>query len=394
MIARIFILIILATLLPDIYLYRRYIRRRVDMSAWLHLLWWLPGAVMIAVTVGYAMIDNFAPDNLTLFNVYLFMLGLIVLPKLLFVLSSLVGRLVRRVCGGRRNWGNYAGLLLVLGELYVLFGGSMIGNDRLKVQHVTILFDDLPEAFDGYRIVQFSDAHLGSMRSELLERAVDGMNSLAPDMIVFTGDMQNMRPQELPRHSAVLSRLHATDGVFSVLGNHDYTQYVPKLPLAQKARNQRLTCDFQRSLGWNLLLNDRRVIHRGQDSIVIAGEENDGRPPFPQKANLRRTLDGVEAGAFVVMLQHDPSAWRRSILPKSRVQLTLSGHTHGGQISLFGVRPTQLVGKEDAGLYREGNRALYVSTGLGGFVPFRFHMDPEIVEITLKRSSGSQAKHK
>lgn len=385
MIARIFIFIILATLLPDIYVYRRYLRHRFDLTSWQHLLWWLPGAVMIAFTVVYAMIDDFAPANLTWFNIYLFTLCLVVVPKLLFVIASLVGRLVRRVCGLRRNWGNYVGIFLVLGELYVLFTGTMIGNDRLCVKRVTIEFADLPAAFDGYRIVQFSDIHLGSMRTELLSRAVAETNSLHPDMVVFTGDIQNMRPQELTPHAPILARLRARDGIYSVLGNHDYTQYVPKLPEKQKRENERLTRSFQTALGWNLLLNDRCILRRGTDSLVIAGEENDGLPPFPNKSNIVKTLHGINSRSFVVMLQHDPSAWRRSILPDSRVQLTLSGHTHGGQMSLFGLRPTELVGKEDAGLYREGTRMLYVSTGLGGFVPFRFHMDPEVVEITLKR---------
>lgn len=384
MIARIFLLIILATILPDTYIYRRYLRRRTDLALWLHLLWWLPGAAMTALTLTYAMIDDFAPANLTMFNAYLFLIGLVVVPKVLFVLSSLAGRLVRRVFRVRRNWGNYIGLLLVLGELYVLFMGSMVGPDRLRVRRVEIEFADLPQAFDGYRIVQFSDAHLGSMRTELLERAVAEANALHPDMIAFTGDLQNMRPQELPRFAPILARLHAADGAYSVLGNHDYTQYVPKLSDAQKRRNERLTRDFHVAVGWNLLLNDRRVLRRGADSIVVAGEENDGLPPFPQKADLGKTLRGISPRSFVVLLQHDPSAWRRSILPQSHVQLTLSGHTHGGQMSIFGLRPTRLIGKEDAGLYRDGGRSLYVSTGLGGFVPFRFHMDPEIVEITLR----------
>ena len=376
----------MAALLPDIYIYRRYLRHRFDLGLWQRLLWWLPGAAMVALTLVYAMIDNFAPDNLTWFNIYLFMLGLVVVPKVLFVLSSLTGRLVRRVFGLRRNWGNYAGLLLVLWQLYVLFTGSMIGTDRLAVNEVTIEFDDLPAAFDGYRIAQFSDIHLGSMRTELLERAVAEINKQHPDLIAFTGDIQNMRPQELTRFAPVLARLKAKDGVYSVLGNHDYSQYMPKLDEAHKRVNERLTRSFQTSIGWNLLLNDNRIIRRSADSIVVAGEENDGRPPFPQKADLGKTLRGVSAQSFVVMLQHDPSAWRRSILPKSKAQLTLSGHTHGGQASFFGWRPTELLGREDAGLYREGNRALYVSTGLGGFVPFRFHMDPEVVVITLKKS--------
>lgn len=384
MIARIFILIILATLLPDIYIYSRYLRRRFDLAPPQRLLWWIPGTVVTAFTLVYSMIDDFAPANLTLFNAYLFLLGLAVLPKVLFVLSSLAGRAARRLFGLRRNWGNYVGLVLVLGELYVLFTGTMSGPDHLRVRRVTIESSDLPRAFDGYRIVQFSDIHLGSMRAELLERAVTEMNSLRPDLVAFTGDIQNMRPQELVRYAPTLARLHAADGVYSVLGNHDYTQYVPRLSAEQKRSNERMTRDFQTSLGWNLLLNDRRVLRRGQDSIVIAGEENDGRPPFPQKADIRRTLRGIQPQAFVVMLQHDPSAWRRSILPNSRAQLTLSGHTHGGQMSIFGLRPTELTGTEDDGLYREGGRFLYVSTGLGGFVPFRFHMDPEVVEITLR----------
>lgn len=384
MIARIFVFVILATLLPDIYVYRRYLRHRFDLTPWQRLLWWLPGAAMIAFTVVYSMIDDFAPANLTVFNAYLFMLGLVVLPKVLFVLSSLAGRLARRIFRLRRNWGNYIGLVLVLGELYVLFTGTMAGPDHLRVRRVTIEAAGLPRAFDGYRIVQFSDIHLGSMRAELLERAVTEMNSLRPDLIAFTGDIQNMRPQELTRYAPILARLHAEDGIYSVLGNHDYTLYVPKLSEEQKRQNESMTRDFQTSLDWNLLLNDRRILRRGQDSIVIAGEENDGRPPFPQKADIRRTLRGIAPSSFVVMLQHDPSAWRRSILPQSHVQLTLSGHTHGGQMSLFGLRPTELTGTEDDGLYREGDRALYVSTGLGGFVPFRFHMDPEVVEITLK----------
>ena len=386
MIARIFILLVLITLLPDIYIYRRYLRHRFDLKPWQRLLWWMPGSVITAFTLAYATIDAFAPDDLTVFNAFLFLLGLIVVPKMLFVLASLCGRLVCRMFGLRRNWGNYVGLVLVLGEWYVLFTGTMVGNDRLAVHHVTIEFDDLPQAFDGYRIVQFSDIHLGSMRSELLERAVEHVNALRPDMIVFTGDIQNTKPQELPPFATTLRKLRARDGIYSVLGNHDYTQYVPQLSDAQKAVNERLTRTFETSLGWHLLMNGHDVVRRGTDSMFVAGEENDGLPPFPQKADIRRTLAGVPAGAFVVMLQHDPSAWRKSILPDSHAQLTLSGHTHGGQMSLFGLRPTELKLSEDAGLYREGNRALYVSTGLGGFLPFRFHMDPEVVEITLRKT--------
>lgn len=383
MIARISIIILLVTLLPDIYMYRRYVKRRLG-NVWARMAWWLPTLLITVSTIGVSLTRDFAPHNLTLFNTYLFITALVVLPKLTFVLCSLAGRLARRMLKLRRNWGNYVGLVIVLGELYILFHGTMMGTDRLNVRQVTIESDDLPEAFDGYRIAQFTDAHLGSMKDELMLRAVTAIDDMRPDLIVFTGDIQNMRPEELPRFAQTLKRLKAKDGVMSVLGNHDYSRYVNVSP-EEALRNERMTRDFETSVGWQLLLNDNRIVRRGSDSIVIAGGENDGRPPFPAKADLKKSMRGIDAKSFVVMLQHDPSAWRRHILPETNAQLTLSGHTHGGQISLFGLRPTELVGKEDDGLYVEGKRKLFVSTGLGGFIPFRFYMNPEVVEITLKR---------
>lgn len=385
MIARISIIILLVTLLPDIYMYRRYVKRRLG-NVWARIAWWLPTLLITVSTIGVSLTRDFAPHNLTLFNTYLFITALVVLPKLTFVLSSLAGRLARRVFKLRRNWGNYVGLVLVLAELYILFHGTMVGTDRLNVRQVTIESDDLPEAFDGYRIAQFTDAHLGSMKDELMLRAVTAIDDMRPDLIVFTGDIQNMCPEELPRFAQTLKRLKAKDGVMSVLGNHDYSHYV-NVPPEEALRNERKTRDFETSVGWQLLLNDNRIVRRGADSIVIAGGENDGRPPFPAKADLKKTMRGIDAKSFVVMLQHDPSAWRRHILPETNAQLTLSGHTHGGQISLFGLRPTELVGKEDDGLYVEGKRKLFVSTGLGGFIPFRFYMNPEVVEITLKKTN-------
>ena len=169
-----------------------------------------------------------------------------------------------------------------------------------------------------------------------------------------------------------------------MLGNHDYSGYIAA-PNAIKVGNERELISRQRQYGWQLLLNEHRTIHRGADSIVIAGTENDGLPPYPAKGNVHQALREVGDNAFVVMLQHDPSAWRRIILPQSHAQLTLSGHTHGGQLSLFGIRISQLLLKEDYGLYRDGSRALYVTSGFGGLIPFRFGVSSEIAVITLHR---------
>lgn len=388
MIARISILIVLLTLLPDLYIYRCYIRKcpnqRPSRALWLRLLWWLPSVVLLGWTAAYCTLHNFVPNNLRPLNTFLLLLGLIVVPKLLFTLSSLMGRLVQRLLHVRRNWGDYVSVLFIVGWFYVLYSGAMVGPNELQVRRVTLQFKDLPKSFDGYRIVQFSDIHLGSMSEDLTRRIVSQIQELAPDMIVFTGDIQNMYAREISRHSNALIHLHADDGVYTILGNHDYADYVKAATPEQRPQLERLTREAEVALNWDLLLNERRIVRRGNDSIVIAGAENDGLPPFPSKADYAKTLHGISPSAFVIMLQHDPSAWRRHILTETNAQLTLSGHTHGGQFSLFGLRPTSLTYTEDAGLYREGDRYINVSTGIGGVLPFRFHMNPEIVEITLK----------
>lgn len=237
--------------------------------------------------------------------------------------------------------------------------------------------------------MQFTDAHVGSFvgsRAHLLERAIDTIMAQRADAIVFTGDLQNVQPSELYPFRELLSRLNARDGVFSVLGNHDYSMYFNG-PEAVKIANEREMVARQRQFGWDLLLNDHRVVRRGADSIAIAGTENDGKPPFPSNADLPKALKGLSKSTFVVLLQHDPSAWERNILPNSNAQITLSGHTHGGQVSLFGLRPTRFSYKQDKGLYTQGQRSLFVSSGIGGVVPFRFGVPPEIVVITLRRGN-------
>lgn len=384
MIARIFIYLLLAIVLPDLYVHLRYLRRRGDLPRWLHALWWLPCAVLCAYTVALASIKNFAPVDVFWLNLYLFLVGVVVAPKFVFVLSSVVGLGLRRLFHLRRNWGNYVGTVLVLCTLMAVIEGSMFGTRQFQVRRVSLSFPDLPPAFDGYRLVQFSDAHVGSSSKDFLRLVVDSINAERADAVVFTGDLQNMLPSEIQPYAAVLSAIRARDGVFSVLGNHDYSMYVDATPAEKRALEQ-ATIERERALGWTLLRNGHATLRRGADSLVVAGEENGGTRRFPRKDDLSRTLQGVGPGAFVVMLQHDPSAWRRSILPDSRVQLTLSGHTHGGQMSIFGVRPTSFGGKEDCGLYNDGLRYLYVSSGIGGFVPFRLGMKPEIVVLTLRR---------
>ena len=268
--------------------------------------------------------------------------------------------------------------------------GFLFGFQQFEVRHVEFASADLPEAFDGYRIVQFSDAHVGSMtgsRQWMVQRAVDSMNAQHADAIVFTGDMQNIWPDELTQQSSYFRQLKAKDGVFAVLGNHDYDVY-QNCDEEEKTRNCAKTVKALRNMGFDLLLNEHRIVRRDSDSIVIAGMENWGtKKRMPRKGDVIKTLTGItiSPSPFILMLQHDPSCWREKILPECNAQLTLSGHTHGGQISLFGWSPVAMSYSEWGGMTYEGARAIYVSTGLGALIPFRFGLPGEIVVITLRK---------
>lgn len=387
MIARIFIYLLLFITLPDLYLDRRFLRKRTRYLWWQRVLWWLPGAFMFVYTIVLATSRNFAPDTLAFLHIYLLLLGVLITPKFVFALCSFLGWAHCRYHHTRNNWGNLVGLILALAiDIAVIYGGTL-GFKKLEIRHEDYYSADLPAAFDGYKIVQFSDAHVGTygtVYANVLTKAVNLINEQQADMAVFTGDLQNMEPKELYPFMQTLSSVTAKDGVFSVLGNHDYSGYIDA-PSAIKVANERELISLERQMGWDLLLNEHRVIRRGNDSIVIAGMENDGGKRFPQKGDVKKTLAGVGDGAFIIMLEHDPSSWRKKILPQSNAQLTLSGHTHAGQLSVFGLSPAAINYKEWFGMYNEGKRALNVSAGMGGFIPFRLGVSNEIVVITLHR---------
>ena len=318
----------------------------------------------------------------------LYLLIGVAVPAMLLFACWGVGRLCRRSRAGRRIG---VGLMAVamLSAVY----GFTLGIRGVRVRHITMEFSDLPAAFDGYRLVHVSDMHVGTYRgwrAPMLAEAIDSIMAQHADMIALTGDMQNARPMEIADVLPQLRRLKATDGVFSVLGNHDYPVYI-NVPDYERYDSLGRSIVLQRdSLGWQLLMNSHRLLRRGQETLVVAGMENDGEGRFPCYADLTSTLSGVSAkGTFVVMLEHDPTSWRRTILPGCHAQLTLSGHTHGGQMSLLGLSPAALRYREWGGLYHAGERTLCVTTGVGGLLPFRIGVKPEIIVITLKRKTDN-----
>lgn len=386
MIARAPYLFLLLILIPDLYFDLHYWRHKYSASQ--RLLRWMPSIIMVAYTLKLTYEKNFIPDNPAILWIYLLLLGLIVVPKAVFMLCSIVGLGACKLFRSRRNIGNLVGLICVPVIWYILLYGSFIGFNKMEVNRQTFVSKDLPKAFDGYKVVILSDAHVGSYNEHneyVLKEAIDSMNAQRPDLIVFLGDLQNTEPKDIYRHMDVLSSLKAKDGIYTVLGNHDYGDYICG-NTARKVANCRETMSLERQMGWTLLMNEHRYIDRDKkSSIVIAGMENDGDGiKFPQKGDVKKTLKGVNQDAFVIMLEHDPSSWRRKIIPDGRAQLTLSGHTHKMQFALFGWSPMSLMGKEFNDWYQEGNQSLFVTAGLGGLIPFRFGATGEIVVLTLR----------
>ena len=397
MIARNYILFILLLVLPYLYIDLKYFRKKKVW--WKRLLLYLPCAAMVAYATDLATERDFIPGNDRIFLLYgfLLLLGFVVVPQWILILCSLLGKgcskLVRKfkspeqLLKPAKNYGNLAGVVSIPLIWGLVGWGSTFGFNKFDVNHIEYASPDVPKAFDGYKIVLFSDAHVGSYQkhnSDVLINAIDSINAQNPDMIVFTGDLENIQPSELYPYREVLGSLKAKDGVYSVLGNHDYANYLG-CDEAVKAANNKEIISLQRQMGWTMLLNEHRIIRRDTASFVLAGMENDGDGKhFPQKGDIAQTLEGVKDGSFILMLEHDPSAWRRKIIPDGRAQLTLSGHTHAMQFNIFGWCPMSLTGKEFWGWYEEGHQKLFVTAGLGGLIPFRLGATGEIVILTLK----------
>lgn len=372
---------ILLMLVPDFYIWRTFTRHCT--SVWPTVLVVLPTLLALLLMLYSAV----CPSAMWAFKAFFMILVCIAVPKLLFLLVAIVGEGAGWLIPAARG-------ILLKGAVAVgvmAFGvqvfGSVWGWQRLGVNHVGIRVDRLPEGFEGYRIVQLSDIHLGTYGHDdrLMQRMVDSVNALHPDLIVFTGDIVNTSPEELPPFRNALSRLKARDGILSILGNHDYCIYGVNMTDAERERNVRRIVDFERGLGWQVLLNEHATLHRGTDSLCIAGVENTGRPPFPSRGKVSQALQGINPGTCTLMLSHDPWHWHHGLVGQTDVALTLSGHTHAMQFRIGHFSPAQWVAKEWGGLYADGRQKLYVSTGIGGTVGYRLGAWPSIECITLKK---------
>lgn len=381
MILRIALLLVILLVLPALYIDRKLIHGR--LQRWLL---WTPNVLLALVTLWFVLFEGFGDAEVFWKGLYLIVLLAVTVPEAVFALISLAGRASRRpvVRRAANGFGLVVALLLCGAMLY----GYAFGAYALKVREASYASPDLPAAFDGYRIVQVSDLHVGTFAShpEAVRRVVEAVNAQHPDLIVFTGDLVNYHAEELIPFGSELARLRARDGVVSILGNHDYMSYHDWPSEAARQANLAQLVRRQRNMGWQLLLNDNVVVRRGADSIAIVGVENDGLPPFPQRGDLTQAQRGVEQAGFKVLLSHDPTHWRRCVLSTTDIDLTLSGHTHGMQLKIGGFSPASWFYDEWGGFYYDGGRALHVSLGAGEvLMPFRLGAWPEVNVITLRK---------
>ncbi|MGE5693574.1 MAG: metallophosphoesterase [Candidatus Zixiibacteriota bacterium] len=292
----------------------------------------------------------------------------------------------------RRKFISQMGLLAASVPFASILYGVTAGKYDFRVRKETLYFEDLPEAFDGLTITQVSDVHIGSFDDQgAVQKGVDLIRAQESDLLVFTGDLVNNRAAEMEGWMKIFGGLEAPQGKFSIMGNHDYGEYVDWRGPGEKEKNLADLKAVQKELGFRLLLNENAEIAKGEGRIALLGSENWGRPPFRQYGDLKKTLAGVDSMAFKILLSHDPSHWDGEVLNFSeRIPLTLSGHTHGMQ---FGIEipgwkwsPVKYRYPRWAGLYQEKNHYLYVNRGFGflGF-PGRVGIWPEVTVITLRK---------
>lgn len=365
---------------PDAYIFATLIAGHAPVL-WAAA-WWVPTAVIMGFLV--SLLGRYRLGRLRAFFA---LFSLISVPKLAFAVFALLGQVTGLHCQGIA-----VGLCAVAAVLLAVLYGATLGCSKLKVNNYDLDYDDLPPECDGLRLVQISDFHLGTYghSNRFVGKVVDTVLGLKPDLIVFTGDLINVDEHEVTPHTHELQRLKAPLGVYSIMGNHDYNGNVTALE------------DYERNtLGWDLLLNENRVLSRStapgsnvaSAPVYLIGVQNTSYAVFVSRGNLRQAMQGVPAGAFKILLTHDPNHWRHEVVPRTSIQLTLSGHTHAGQLRIGNWSPIQYTYPEWGGLYNDaqhglggsGKRMLLVSSGLGGTNHFRLGARPEVNLVILHR---------
>ncbi len=308
-----------------------------------------------------------------------------------------LGEVEGQALSGRRKFISQIALGLAAIPFASFLYGIYRGKYNFRVLNYTLHFDDLPDAFDGYKLTQISDIHSGSFDNpKKVDYAIDLINEQNADALFFTGDLVNNKAEELLPYLDMFKRLNAKDGMFSVLGNHDYGDYIRWESESDKTRNLDELKRFQKEIGFDLLLNENRFIEREGQRLAVIGVENWGKGGFKKAGDLGKAIANVEKDDFKLLLSHDPSHWEAEVVDNDyHFHLTMSGHTHGMQFGieipgLFKWSPVKWRYKQWAGIYEKFGQYINVNRGFGYLAfPGRIGIWPEITVIELKKGSNN-----
>lgn len=382
------LIIFLAVIVVEIGFYRQYVKKwKSKLSRRMSVGW----SFFISVfTLSLGLVFGFGNPHLSalmIWVIWFFLLNFGV--KLLLVLFGI----------GGVSWLRKTGVALSALFAGVMILGLLFGRTILRVERVEIVSERVPEALDGYKIVQFSDVHLGNMSLDggLLRRMVERINSLEPDLIVQTGDLFNLSHREMTEeYRDILSRLQARDGVVAVFGNHDLGLYLSENSGDTPYEVFKGVRKAQEELGWRLLENDHFYVYRNGDSIAVAGvmypkdRYRAGSDPRFGSSNMRATMGRINDSTFTVLLSHTPTLFD-SIPAVGRPDLMLSGHVHAMQMKFGNWSPAKWAYSRYSGRYEKEGSALYVNDGIGYVLyPFRFGANPEITEIVLRHKPSKR----
>lgn len=387
----IMIILILLNAAVDFYIFK-VLKQRVKYKFVSKLHLWLSIAFTIAVIVVISLPRRSGSDASLLAVMWsLFAYMSVYVSKYILIVFDGIASIPHFWFKHRWKIVSMCGLALSFITFGFMWWGALINRYDINVNEVDVEILNLPESFEGYRVAQISDLHLGTYHKDTLfiSTLVDSINNLDVDVVVFTGDIVNRTTNELAPFITTLSRIKARDGVYSILGNHDYGDYSDWASDEDKKANNDLMSDYQCKMGWNLLLNETRYLKRGNDSIAVIGVENVGDPPFKNYGSLKDAYPDLNDSTVKILLSHNPAHWEREISNHNErnIALTLSGHTHAMQISLLGISPASLRYKYWSGLYADdSNQKLYVNVGVGTVaMPMRIGANPEITILKLKR---------
>jgi predicted MPP superfamily phosphohydrolase len=381
--------IVLLWLIIDIYFFTAVETLTHDIS--LYLAYWLFDA-LLAGTLLYSVTTG--KTKLVSWLMALMLLSFI--PKLVGSIVLMLEDITRLFRGfPPRSYGVSEFVLVVAGTLFLLLlFGITRGRHYYKVRRETLYFDDLPETFDGFTITQLSDIHSGSFSDRQgVQKGLDLVNAQGSDVILFTGDLVNNQATEMDPWIPAFAELEAPYGKYSVLGNHDYGDYMQWENKAAQYANLNRLKEVHKEIGFQLLLNESMQIQKDDQSVALIGVENWGKGGFHKYGDLEKAAANVPDGAFRILMSHDPSHWDAvTVDHHQHIHLTLSGHTHGMQFGfeLFGFKwsPIKYIYKQWAGLYQKSGQYLYVNRGFGFLgLKGRVGIWPEIAVITLKRKS-------